>query len=110
MIAPIGLMTQDAELSMPKKKTEDDVASPRKQTLATAQLSKLLLRCEEATAEIKTVIKSATSQKVVAIELDGATKLARAIDLLESFATNLYVGLQKSKRRSSRGEEDHETV
>lgn len=63
-------------------------------------------------AEIESTIKLSKERKIDSFVVDGSTKLTRAVELLEGFATYIYKGANKAlgeQRRSLRiSPADHE--
>ncbi len=90
---------------MAKKKTTPGRVNPREaglQTLSVADIRQLIEDCRAELSDMDQTLVRAAETDVDAITLNGATKLARAMDLLSTFAGNLHAGLKQTIRQRGR--------
>lgn len=96
---------------MAKKKTTGSPSSrvsPRMmgiQDLTVSQMRSLVADCRFELAEIDQLLDRADNAEVTTVTLNGATKLARGLELLQLFSTNLHRGVKETIRRKTKPDE-----
>lgn len=73
-----------------------------KQTLEIAAIRELITNCAKEFADMEIILTHANALQLDAIEVEGATKLRRAHELLGQFAYSLEIGVTKTHRKNRR--------
>lgn len=92
---------------MAKKKTVAATTRPNPrmmgiQDLTVSQMRSLVADCRFELAEIDQLLDRADSAEITTVTLNGATKLARGLELLQLFSTNLHRGVKETIRRKTK--------
>ena len=105
MIAVVGNRSLATDGTVAKKKTNPDVGTTpnaaRKQLVPLTKVEREVAECKAFLAEISAVIDDAAQAGVESLDIDGAMKLQRAIELVQTFSDNVLHSWRKAKREAS---------
>lgn len=105
MIAMVPERSTTDGMMAKKKAAVEARFNPRaagNQTLEITAIRDMIAKCAKEFADMDIILSHASTLGLEAIEVEGATKLPRALELLSLFAYNLEIGVTKTHRKNRR--------